>query len=95
MRVTPVPSVIESSMESNEDKQRQKGREERTEKAKDVSKAATIRIGSGGSGGGGGGIYTKSGKYEPLKYSEGGMISSASKRADGCAIKGKTKGKIV
>jgi hypothetical protein len=93
MRITPVPSVIKSSMESNEDKQRQKGREERTEKAKDVSKAATIRIGSGG--GGGGGIYTKSGKYEPLKYSEGGMISSASKRADGCAIKGKTKGKIV
>ena len=29
-------------------------------------------------------------------YKKGGMIkSSASKRADGCAIKGKTKGKIV
>ena len=26
---------------------------------------------------------------------EGGMVSSASKRADGCAIKGKTKGRMV
>jgi hypothetical protein len=26
---------------------------------------------------------------------KGGMVSSASKRADGCAIKGKTKGKMV
>jgi hypothetical protein len=25
----------------------------------------------------------------------GGMVSSASKRADGCAVKGKTKGKMV
>lgn len=28
-------------------------------------------------------------------HKKGGMISSASKRADGCAIKGKTKGRIV
>ena len=26
---------------------------------------------------------------------KGGMVSSASKRADGCAIRGKTKGKMV
>jgi hypothetical protein len=26
---------------------------------------------------------------------EGGKVSSASKRADGCAIKGKTKGRMV
>jgi hypothetical protein len=26
---------------------------------------------------------------------KGGMVSSASKRADGCAVKGKTKGRIV
>jgi len=25
----------------------------------------------------------------------GGMVSSASKRADGCAIRGKTRGKMV
>lgn len=28
------------------------------------------------------------------KYSSGGSVSSASKRGDGCATKGKTKGKI-
>ena len=34
-------------------------------------------------------------KPEPVKKAKGGKISSASKRADGCAIKGKTKGRIV
>lgn len=28
-------------------------------------------------------------------FSKGGNVSSASKRADGCAIRGKTKGKMV
>ena len=32
---------------------------------------------------------------EPVKKAKGGKISSASKRADGCAVKGKTKGRIV
>jgi hypothetical protein len=31
----------------------------------------------------------------PVKKAKGGMISSASKRADGCAVKGKTRGRIV
>lgn len=31
----------------------------------------------------------------PVKKAKGGMVSSASKRADGCAIKGKTKGRMV
>jgi hypothetical protein len=39
-------------------------------------------------GGGGGGGVPKSGKHEMLKFSKGG---SASKRADGCAIRGKTR----
>jgi hypothetical protein len=30
-----------------------------------------------------------------LGMKKGGMVSSASKRADGCAIKGKTKGRMV
>jgi hypothetical protein len=30
----------------------------------------------------------------PKKYSKGGSVSSASKRADGIAVKGKTRGKI-
>jgi hypothetical protein len=33
---------------------------------------------------------------KPVEKAKGGMIkSSASKRADGCAIKGKTRGKMV
>ena len=30
-----------------------------------------------------------------VKMAKGGSVSSASKRADGCAIKGKTRGKMV
>jgi hypothetical protein len=38
----------------------------------------------------------KPAKYkEPVKKAKGGTVSSASKRADGCAIKGKTRGKMV
>lgn len=32
---------------------------------------------------------------EPVKKAKGGKVSSASSRADGCATKGKTRGKIV
>jgi hypothetical protein len=31
----------------------------------------------------------------PVKKAKGGMIGSASKRADGCAQRGKTRGRIV
>ena len=34
------------------------------------------------------------GKITPMDYASGGSVS-ASKRADGCAIRGKTKGKIL
>ena len=44
-------------------------------------------------GGGGGGI--KSMKYEPKTFKAGGKVSSASKRADGIAQRGKTRGRIV
>jgi hypothetical protein len=32
---------------------------------------------------------------EDSGYKKGGKVSSASKRADGCAVKGKTKGRMV
>jgi hypothetical protein len=32
---------------------------------------------------------------EPQKMAKGGKVGSASKRADGCCVKGKTKGKMV
>ena len=31
----------------------------------------------------------------PVKKAKGGMVGSASKRADGCAVRGKTKGRMV
>jgi hypothetical protein len=47
------------------------------------------RAGSGG----GGDFSGMKGLDKPFKA--GGKVSSASKRADGCAIKGKTKGRMV
>ena len=44
--------------------------------------------------GGGGGAMPKSNRDITKNYKAGGMISSASKRADGCVSKGKTKGKM-
>ena len=37
--------------------------------------------------------FKKGGKVK--KMASGGKVSSASKRADGCAIRGKTKGRMV
>ena len=34
-------------------------------------------------------------KGEKNKYAKGGSVSSASRRADGCAQRGKTRGKFV
>jgi len=38
-------------------------------------------------------MYEK--EEEPVKKAKGGAVSSASKRADGCAVKGKTRGRMV
>ena len=48
----------------------------------------------GGFGGGGGGV-PKLNRDITKNYKAGGKVSSASKRADGCATKGKTRGRIV
>lgn len=55
------------------------------------------KVGRGRVSGGGGGAapIPKAGRIEMLRFKSGGKVSSASKRADGCAIRGKTKGKIV
>jgi len=46
--------------------------------------------------GSGGGMGTgKMNRDITKNYKAGGAVSSASKRADGCCIKGKTKGSIV
>lgn len=46
-------------------------------------------------GGGGGGGLPKSNRDITKNYKTGGKVSSASKRADGCAQRGKTKGKMI
>jgi len=43
----------------------------------------------------GGGAMPKSNRDITKNYKSGGKVSLASKRADGCAIRGKTKGKMV
>jgi hypothetical protein len=45
--------------------------------------------------GGGGGAMPKSNRDITKNMKSGGKVSSASKRADGCAMRGKTKGKMV
>ena len=70
-----------------------------SEARKDASKARARFISRAGGGGGGGGMAPDTervpGKRQ-LKMKKGGMVkSSASKRADGIAVKGKTKGRMV
>lgn len=48
-----------------------------------------------GAAGSGIDIEGKTGRNVKPKLRAGGMVSSASKRADGCAVKGKTRGRIV
>lgn len=49
----------------------------------------------GAAAGGGGGAMPKSNRDITKNFKVGGKVSSASKRADGCAVRGKTKGRIV
>ena len=58
-------------------------------RAKVGSDAGGKTISSGGGGGGAG--IPKVGPKRPLDMKKGGKVSSASKRADGCAIRGKTR----
>jgi hypothetical protein len=55
-------------------------------------KELTAPKSKGGGGGGGGGTgMPKTGLNKKPEYKSGGKVSSASKRADGCAIRGKTR----
>lgn len=54
------------------------------------------RGGGGGMGGAGADVPgLKIGTKKKLDYASGGKVSSASKRADGCAQRGKTKGRYL
>ena len=41
------------------------------------------------------GDYNEEPDTAPVKKAKGGSVGSASKRADGCAVRGKTKGRMV
>jgi hypothetical protein len=57
-----------------------------------LEKAKADRKPSGSSGSAG---MPKLNRDLMRNYKAGGKVSSASKRADGCAVKGKTKGRMV
>lgn len=51
--------------------------------------------GSGGGGSSSGDFMPKTGLNKKPTFKTGGAVKSASSRADGCVVKGKTKGRMV
>jgi membrane protein involved in colicin uptake len=80
--------------EAEEKALRQKAIEELTNK-KGTSLNREAARGGSGSGGSGGMGMPKLNRDISKNMKAGGKVSSASKRADGCAVKGKTRGRIV
>jgi membrane protein involved in colicin uptake len=76
--------------EAEEKALRQKAIEDLTNK-----KGTNLNKEAARGGGGGGAGIPKVGPKKPLDMKKGGVVSSASKRADGCAVKGKTKGRMI
>jgi hypothetical protein len=72
--------------EAEEKALRQKAIEDLTNK-----KGTNLNKEAARGGGGGGGGIPKVGPKRPTEMKKGGKVSSASKRADGCAIRGKTR----
>ena len=66
-----------------------------TERLQDMGRLPKPSVGSGKSGGGGAGGDFSGMKGLDKPFKAGGKVSSASKRADGIATKGKTKGRMV
>lgn len=63
-----------------------------TERLQDMGRLPKPSGGGGSSTGGGGELKSL---QNPRAMKAGGKVSSASKRADGCCVKGKTKGRMV
>jgi hypothetical protein len=64
-----------------------------TEARNEYKKVPGLSRAASPSGGAGGDFSGMKGLDKPFKV--GGKVSSASKRADGCCVKGKTKGRVV
>ena len=81
--------------EAEEKALRQKAIEDLTnKKGTNLNKEAGRAI-RGGAAGSGVDIEGKTGRNIKPKLASGGKVSSASKRADGCAVRGKTRGRMV
>jgi hypothetical protein len=76
----------------NDNAKAEVGRIAEEARARRVDENTYKRLGEPVNRGGGGGGTPKSSKHEPLKFAKGGTASS---RGDGCAVRGKTKGRIV
>ena len=68
--------------------------QDKTQGEKAAKSSVTKAPGMSASGGGDLEKGMMGGRFKPTLHAKGGMVSSASKRADGCATKGKTRGKI-
>lgn len=82
----PMPSKPFNEFSISPEAQRRADEEERLQKLRDEAgrAAEASRRSSMGTS-----------AKEPVKKAKGGMIGSASKRADGCAQRGKTKGRFI
>ena len=75
---------------------REMKRDQAIDKAREFVKEGKSVFTPKGGGGGSGGMGTGKMNRDISKlYKSGGKVKSASARADGCAVKGKTKGRIV
>ena len=76
---------------------REMKRDQAIEKAREFVKEGKSAFEPKSTGGGGGGMGSNKLSSRDLtkNYKAGGKVSSASKRADGCAQRGKTKGRMI
>ena len=88
--------ALETEKEANRVLKEMK-RDQAIEKAREFVKEGKSAFEPKSTGGGGGGMGSNKLSSRDLlrNYKAGGKVSSASKRADGCAQRGKTKGKMV
>ena len=87
-RIKVGESAWESSQKSNRADNKTLAPYER--KAEKMEKSAR-----GGAGGGSSGAAELKSMFHPRAMKKGGKVSSASSRADGCCVKGKTRGKMM
>jgi len=74
---------------------REMKRDQAIDKAREFVKEGKSAFEPKSGGGSGGSGIPKSNRDITKNYKKGGKVSSASSRADGCATKGKTKGRMV